>query len=531
MNEELEQDIESKLPVLDTRSSVSVSALRKAEKAGIATPEIEKEVSRRTSPSKAVSARAASSMKRPTSPRTASASRNVTTRTMRNTGLVDNDDNVELKVKKSLNSKNVSVRTSGDEELKKSGSPVTDDDVFDPDYVPPDLTFNGKSVPRRSTSPRDEITRSYNTRSTNRASELIRESERPSMSSSLSASRRGRIVAKMPEVHGGADPEEFEVTSMNSLIKKDGIENRLLGFGYTPYEKIAEEGDNGPTVTLLKVWTGRDYAYVDVKNYDGVATSDHLNNVVISEHPVTEIPLEIRTNAVNCAKSASCSVLFECEDGICTLERDAKNQIIERNLVYVSRRRPSDNVIIPGGSPVALPVVTIEEIMNDPDGTRTRIHTAFNQLKNRSFNDSMKKMDETLSEIDRLHKKYEALRETIRVKSVEIAKSSDKIDSLIESYKKKASNIRSTTVTQTNTRSATYLTSRTTRLEGLTSVQHENLLELLRQAKIRSDLEIQILAFAERAGEYREEISKILVKVEGEMDTVLSEVKNLDRIQ
>ena len=168
---------------------------------------------------------------------------------------------------------------------------------------------------------------------------------------------------------------------------------------------------------FVKVTSPSGYAALVDVNIDGVmaiAKSD-MTTVEIESSQALDIPLEIKTGALNCTGNGVCGVAFECDNGLCTVSRGQDMQPRETHFVKVSE--VADEAAVIGGSPFAIPIVKLSEILENPMDVDAKISNASRRIYEASFLKCREDLSDLNTSIERLSAEFLALRNNLSAAS------------------------------------------------------------------------------------------------------------------
>lgn len=203
--------------------------------------------------------------------------------------------------------------------------------------------------------------------------------------------KRPSTLSRMPPsstYRTTAPPESIKEDSIStsSLSISDGnrdsdpnqysSEIALKSFGYTPIQRVTIEGDH--SVNYLKCQSPLGF-YVYVLIDDGKVVSFNSNNLTAKEMVKGEV-LPIPASLASGFYHDSGNVMVVCDQGMCQMTHDgAKVDPIVTNFSLVSESR--SRLIVPEGSFLAYPLITMNELKANPKSVLTSTTIATNRLR------------------------------------------------------------------------------------------------------------------------------------------------------
>lgn len=197
--------------------------------------------------------------------------------------------------------------------------------------------------------------------------ENYRRTARPTLTSST----RSRTKIQDEDESFGPSMSE-EVTNLDS--NRYSTEITLKSLGYTPVQRVTIE----PNTNYLKCQSPLGF-YIFVLIDDNKMVSFNANNLTAKEMMEGEV-LPIPTSLTNGFYHDSGNVMVVCNKGLCKMTHDSLNVdpiITNFSLLSESKSR----LLLPDGSVLAYPLVTLSELKANPKSILMSTMTATNRLR------------------------------------------------------------------------------------------------------------------------------------------------------
>lgn len=184
---------------------------------------------------------------------------------------------------------------------------------------------------------------------------------------------------------------KVEKVDYSGLIVKPSLEQELVDLGYIPLDKIVVKCDVDTVCKYIKAVNKTGHiVYVEMDSDGFVVMDANLQKLKIT-HSGNVIPYSIKNGSYQCAKNEGCSgVLFECDNGICTIKSDSDINPTETN--YITTEDSKGNKIIIADDFIPYPIVKFTDLHYNPELVSQNIKDASDKLRNTAFgncNDDM----------------------------------------------------------------------------------------------------------------------------------------------
>lgn len=227
----------------------------------------------------------------------------------------------------------------------------------------------------------------------------IRQSSAPRPSSPT------RMSSPLKSVRQSIQPEMSEkLDNLLILLDSESVEEKLQNRGFVVSEKILVNKDGEDVVRYMKARTmAGDIVLIDPESDDGyVVRSGSVVKMSVQEAKIQNE--EVIAKAYECAKSITCGVALECENGICVLNEpsDAETPGLPPNRTLLTTVKGNESAYI-GMYSVPYPVVSLTQIMADPKAVIENAHRAVMKMRSerKAVHDPIvKSLAETADEIE-----------------------------------------------------------------------------------------------------------------------------------
>lgn len=214
------------------------------------------------------------------------------------------------------------------------------------------------------------------------------------------------------------------------LLDSESVEEKLQNRGFVVSEKIIVNKDGEDVVRYMKARTmAGDIVLIDPESDDGyVVRSGSVVKMSVQEAKI--VNEEVIAKAYDCAKSITCGVALECENGICVLNEpsDAETPGLPPNRTVLTTVKGDDSVYI-GMYSVPYPVVSLAHIMADPKAVIENAHRAVLKMRSerKAIHDPIveslvKTADEIEDTIEKFANKREEAHAKVEANIVELEK-------------------------------------------------------------------------------------------------------------
>lgn len=231
--------------------------------------------------------------------------------------------------------------------------------------------------------------------------------------------------------------DDFKQTrSIRSSVRhEDAIEEELVKYNYTPIDKIIIDGKNGEKTVKLILATNSIGDYVGIIPNDKSVSYDRENGTVVRKTTGEVAPSSLKIDIANCAGKSSCGALYSCDGKFCVLNRSDDGNIEEENFVITEEK--SDKTIKIGSLPVAIPIITMDEISIDKDGVIENgpthsVKKATQNINNLFVKKSMTNFNTILKEIEEFTENLNIIKNNIPLleesRSREVSEALSKLD-------------------------------------------------------------------------------------------------------
>lgn len=147
----------------------------------------------------------------------------------------------------------------------------------------------------------------------------------------------------------------------------------LTANGYVRLQTVVI--NNREKTTFVKaVNLAGDFCFVDVTGGDSMSLQ--LGGMVTAnvDSGRSIVSPSVQMSVAECAATTTCGAMFECADGICLVKNDGKGKVVSST--YIFTRPQVDSRVTPYGSPIAFPIVTLAEIVDNNEGCLARVRNA-----------------------------------------------------------------------------------------------------------------------------------------------------------
>lgn len=193
----------------------------------------------------------------------------------------------------------------------------------------------------------------------------------PSLPSAISPSRPISPVSK------GASIEVMEKTPIEDIIRKNG---------YIPQSKLLiriKEPNvlHGEYIKAINLLGNMVYIKLDIK--DGYISVDNKDLVMSRGPEIAEISRSTRNLYRNNVYMLLHGIAIDCKQGICFLTNNSSGQIIEDDMIYPHITIQESQV--PDSSLMALPVISLQELMRNPKGVLDNTELVSTMIINNAY--------------------------------------------------------------------------------------------------------------------------------------------------
>ena len=235
-------------------------------------------------------------------------------------------------------------------------------------------------------------------------------------------------------------PPKTPVTPLSSLefvqpgLVNQNIEKRLAELGYVSVETIKTTKPNGTV----------EAKYIKAIDKKGNSVYIELNieaNILVQASDLTtiesvsanKIPYSIKTGVFNAAGLMVNGVMFECKDGLCSVNSmpDGKGSketvftIVEKNTLRTGSEEDS---------PIPLPIVKLTDILENPTQTSLIIEESTMRIRNAVYNMYTQDLNSTVESSNIVHKKAIAALELMYMYMTQLVNSISQLERRRKEY-------------------------------------------------------------------------------------------------
>jgi hypothetical protein len=225
------------------------------------------------------------------------------------------------------------------------------------------------------------------------------------------------LVYERPTFKDSSENSSKDETFLDA-IKKSSI-SILRKYGYTILDTISVDSSN---VKYIKcVDSIGSFCYVDVTDFDGAAVQLGNQTTVKISQTSSKIEPSVKISAIECSKMSTCGVIFNCVGEMCSVKMNDDGGVESEN--YIVTSKTSDIKITPDGSPLAFPIITLAEIIADPENAISRVYDVSTNMEFLAVNETISNLvnvNTQLQQLDqgvkRLVDSYTELQRAISIK-------------------------------------------------------------------------------------------------------------------
>lgn len=164
-------------------------------------------------------------------------------------------------------------------------------------------------------------------------------------------------------------------SSYQEAMSATSLDAVLVKYGYVRMETITVDSAGGGKAAYVKcVNLAGDFCFVDVTETPGMSLQlSNQTRVTVSEGK-SSVAASVQMSAIDCARTATCGVMFECNGEFCAVKQDDSGSV--SSSTFIVSNRNVDARITPYGSPIAFPIVTIAEVMENNESCLARVRKA-----------------------------------------------------------------------------------------------------------------------------------------------------------
>ncbi len=208
----------------------------------------------------------------------------------------------------------------------------------------------------------------------------------------------------MPSVSQGPRSKvsvaELEMPSEMSMEGQGekNVDQELLAYGYVPLNKILLSGpDQMERIRYIKAYNPYGelvYIYLDDQGY----CQDNLCSSMVETQTGEAIPYTLRMTASECNNLDVCGVIFECEQGICSLHRKKDNPVEFDERVYQHTRlvgTPGRDYLWNKSIAMPYPIIRLSEIRANPKAILLATDESFKRMRNVFYETAVQELTKT----------------------------------------------------------------------------------------------------------------------------------------
>ena len=191
-------------------------------------------------------------------------------------------------------------------------------------------------------------------------------------------------------------------------VEDDSVERTLTRAGYVPVDQVLTKDDNDMMMCqYIKAVdeTGRT-TFVDM-DCEGYVSVDANSKPMVATNEASVVPYSVKMGTFECADSDVCGVAFECEGEVCTLKREG-DSLEPTESVFTQSHQPGSEGHSHHGMlknhPIAYPIVSLTDIMNNPEQVACSIRDSHNRMRNIGFSQCQRDSQDLSTSVDRLNK-------------------------------------------------------------------------------------------------------------------------------
>lgn len=181
-------------------------------------------------------------------------------------------------------------------------------------------------------------------------------------------------------------------------LECDGVEQTLLKHDYVPIDKILTRSEDGQV--MCKFIKAKDKvghsAYVELDSAEPGHEFVDISNgetVLTSQDHASVVPYSVKMGTYECANSDVCGVAFECDNEICTMQRNDDSMAPTESVFSYTTGMGDDQGILQN-HPISYPIVKLTEIMENPKMVTDSIKTSHEKMRNVAFGQCMKEVED-----------------------------------------------------------------------------------------------------------------------------------------
>lgn len=246
------------------------------------------------------------------------------------------------------------------------------------------------------------------------------------------SSRQLSVVSTRPRPISptiGINPTIIDDVGNNDVFKIL-VENELV-----PLEQITIAENDVKKVKYYQVYnTDGDIFYVKIDSNTGV-TGINKDFRTFREIKGMDIPLSYKVGLAKCANSVMCGVAFQCNGDVCFLrETGDSGQLSEKT--YSETTEHVAQTLTNPKYPVALPVVTLSEVMADKNEVRRRIRIATKRIWETIFATTDASLTETIHTLNNLTLSAIRFRDLRKTFHQQIIRDTEELRRHIDNYRR-----------------------------------------------------------------------------------------------
>lgn len=220
-----------------------------------------------------------------------------------------------------------------------------------------------------------------------------------------------------------ASPKEIEIDE-DQLIEKDLEKN-----GYILIDRVMEKHENGDGCIYVKTINPNGHIVFVEMDVDGFIYNEK-GSLMTKRIPSTQkndlVPLYSKISVMECVKSDVCGILFECQNGICTLTHKDQSTVPEE-INFTTSFDNNDEITEIKQHPIAYPIVRMSEIKYNPVLTLNNVEICIRRLMNKAHKVLMEEQEKTYmfdnllqKEVAIFKKKYQDVNRSLKYRMEEI---------------------------------------------------------------------------------------------------------------
>jgi hypothetical protein len=178
-------------------------------------------------------------------------------------------------------------------------------------------------------------------------------------------------------------------------------DNELMKNGYTKLDTVTIDTEGGERALYLKGYNiCGDICYIDVTKPNAV-TVQLANRTRVRAVQGSSIDAGVIANTQECVGNSMCGLAFDCENGFCVANKGDDGKSYTRT--YTMVEEPQRKKIVPFGSPIAYPVITMDEIIANNEDCIERVRKATFHIQQHAMKESVIMMNHLYDKINKFN--------------------------------------------------------------------------------------------------------------------------------